>query len=349
MAAPTTQDTASTTSPAAAAASVMWYRQGRPVYRRGQAPEGLCTASQLRAQRLSPAGLTPLAWLYFAYTGHQICPLYAVEQARPIRALTDRQRAALAAGRALAGTAPCRGCGEVRVSVSKYRETICESCEQAREIAEYEAFLGQLAADRAAAVLWAADVLADPATVVLDTETTGLDGAYIVDIAVTDTAGNPLLDTRVNPQIPIPEDARAVHGIGDDMVASAPTFSDILTDLTRVLAGRRVVIYNDVFDISVLRNDLDRHYRTVEPTLDLAPDLDLFTAHPAARSWLKTVRTECAMQWYARWYGDWNEYWGDYTWQPLGGGHTALSDCRTVLDRLRAMACSASGPAPIQE
>ncbi|MEU1986135.1 3'-5' exonuclease [Nocardia sp. NPDC019395] len=348
MAAPTMQDTVRTTS-TAAAASIMWYRQGRPVYRRGLAPEGLCTASQLRAQRLSPAGLTPVAWLYFAYTGHQTCPLYAVEQARPIRALTDRQRAALAAGRALAGTAPCRVCAAVRVSVSKYRETICESCEQAREIAEYEEFLAQLAADRAAAAVWAADVLADPATVVLDTETTGLDGAYIVEIAVTDAAGNTLLDTRVNPQIPIPEDARAVHGIGDDTVASAPTFSDILTDLTRVLAGQRVIIYNAVFDISVLRNDLDRHYRMAEPTLDLAPNLDLFTMHPAARSWLKTVRAECAMQWYSRWFGDWSDYWGDYTWQPLGGGHSALSDCRAVLDRLRAMACSASDPAPIQE
>jgi DNA polymerase III epsilon subunit-like protein len=154
--------------------------------------------------------------------------------------------------------------------VSKYRETICEPCERAREIAEYEEFLGQLAADRAAAAAWAADALADPATVVLDTKTTGLDSAYIVEIAVTDTAGNPLLNTRVNPQIPVPEDARAVHGIGDDMVASAPTFSNILTDLTQVLSGRRVVIYNDAFDISVLRNDLDRHYRAAEPTLDLA-------------------------------------------------------------------------------
>lgn len=93
----------------------------------------------------------------------------------------------------------------------------------------------------------------------------------------------------------------------------------------------------------------NRHYRTFEPTLDLAPNLDLFTAHPAARSWLKTVRTECAMQWYARWFGDWSDYWGDYTWQPLGGSHTALADCRTVLDRLHAMACAASEPAPIRE
>lgn len=83
-------------------------RGGRPVYRRGRAPAGLVTAAQLREKRLSPAGLEPVAWLYYAYTHHRACALYAAATARPIRPINDRQRAVLAAGRALANTVSCR-------------------------------------------------------------------------------------------------------------------------------------------------------------------------------------------------------------------------------------------------
>jgi hypothetical protein len=50
------------------------------------------TAGQLRARRLSPAGLEPVAWLYYNRLLHRICPLYDRTAARPIRPLTERQR-----------------------------------------------------------------------------------------------------------------------------------------------------------------------------------------------------------------------------------------------------------------
>ncbi|AWI32733.1 hypothetical protein DDW44_30945 [Streptomyces tirandamycinicus] len=68
------------------------------VYRAGRAPERLVTRNQLRAAGLSEAGLKPAAWLHYSPL-HGMCPLYERAQARPIRPLTDRQRAALAAGR----------------------------------------------------------------------------------------------------------------------------------------------------------------------------------------------------------------------------------------------------------
>ena len=56
-------------------------------------------------------------------------------------------------------------------------------------------------------VSWAQGVLADPATIFLDTETTGLDAyAELVDIAVVDAAGRVLLDSLVRPRRPIPAD-----------------------------------------------------------------------------------------------------------------------------------------------
>ena len=316
--------------------AILRYEQSRPVYRKGRVPEGLATAAQLRAARRSPAGLEPAAWLYYSRIHHRICPLYRHAEARPIRALTDRQRAALAAGRELAGTIPCHVCRTVRVGKSRFDEPICEHCEVVRERAKQRRFDD----DRIEAAQWARTVLADPETVFLDLETTGLGAAFIVELAVIDGSGKPLLDTLVNPLIPIPDEAAGIHGISDEMVRSAPTFADLLTELTNVLAGRRAIIYNAEFDTTILRTELDRYFQVTEPMLEIE-ELTIAQSrapHPSVRTWMKSVRAECAMQWHAQWYGDWNDYWGDYTWQPLGGGHRAIDDCQTLRERILAMA-----------
>lgn len=75
---------------------------GLPVYRAGRAPGHLATRRQLRAARLSAAGLAPAGWLHYNAL-HGWCPLYDQRQARPVRPLTARQAAALAAGRMMRG------------------------------------------------------------------------------------------------------------------------------------------------------------------------------------------------------------------------------------------------------
>ena len=60
---------------------------------------------------------------------------------------------------------------------------------------------------------------------ILDTETTGLyDDAEIVEISIIDENGGVLLDTLVKPLKPIPAEATAIHGITNEMVATAPTW-----------------------------------------------------------------------------------------------------------------------------
>ncbi|MFJ9359342.1 3'-5' exonuclease family protein [Streptomyces mirabilis] len=55
---------------------------------------------------------------------------------------------------------------------------------------------------------WAGTVLADPDTVVLDTETTGLDGtARIIDLGILDVAGTTLMDRLLDPGGPVPTSA----------------------------------------------------------------------------------------------------------------------------------------------
>jgi DNA polymerase-3 subunit epsilon len=95
--------------------------------------------------------------------------------------------------------------------------------------------------------------------VYLDTETTGLSAASgdtIVEIAIVDHNGRPLIDTLVNPQRAIPWQATKVHGIRDDMVRGKPTLGQILPDIRNAIRGKELVIYNASFDVSFFANRL---------------------------------------------------------------------------------------------
>ncbi|NED06001.1 3'-5' exonuclease, partial [Streptomyces sp. SID6648] len=108
---------------------------------------------------------------------------------------------------------------------------------------------------------WAAAALADPDVLVLDTETTGLgDDARIVELAVLNSRGEVLLDTLLDPGVPVPEDAADIHGITTEALAGAPTFSDVLVQLTGLLDGKRCLIYNQWYDVGRLRHELTLHY-----------------------------------------------------------------------------------------
>jgi DNA polymerase-3 subunit epsilon len=95
--------------------------------------------------------------------------------------------------------------------------------------------------------------------VYLDTETTGFsaaNGDTIVEIAIVDHNGRPLIDTLVNPQRAIPWQATKVHGIRDDMVRGKPTLGQILPDIRNAIRGKELVIYNASFDVSFFANRL---------------------------------------------------------------------------------------------
>ncbi|XFB06568.1 exonuclease domain-containing protein [Azotobacter salinestris] len=57
----------------------------------------------------------------------------------------------------------------------------------------------------------------------LDTETTGLHAsAEIVELSLIDSRGQPLLDTLIRPERPIPPALTRIHGIDNAMVADVP-------------------------------------------------------------------------------------------------------------------------------
>jgi DNA polymerase-3 subunit epsilon len=112
----------------------------------------------------------------------------------------------------------------------------------------------------------------DRPLVFFDLETTGTDPGSdrIVEISVLRLApdgGREGRTRRINPERPIPPEATAIHGIGDEDVRDEPTFRQIARGLLDFLAGA------DLAGFNVLRFDLpllDREFRECGLELDLA-------------------------------------------------------------------------------
>jgi DNA polymerase III epsilon subunit-like protein len=282
-----------------------------------QAPDNLKTRRQLGELGLRPGG--PVVAQVVWHRGDRWADLYDLHVAKPKREMTPAQAAALEKARDAQRT--CPNCKTILGFTlpgrwDPFRD--CPVCEPAAR-----------AADRADAARLAGIWVRSPRTLVLDTETTDLDG-YLVQLAVIRACdGAVLLDTLVNPEAPISAGAQRVHGLTEADLKDAPTFAQIADEVLAVLRGRRVVTYNAAFDRGILDNEVVR----------LAGGWNVRYAYHAAREVFRRPRWRCAMELYAQFYGDWSERHGDYRWQPLpGGDHTALGDARATRDLLQWMA-----------
>ncbi|MEV4557523.1 exonuclease domain-containing protein [Kitasatospora sp. NPDC049285] len=138
-----------------------------------------------------------------------------------------------------------------------------------------------------------------------DLETTGTDPeeSRIVTAAVVDTLGGRVESTAnwlIDPGIPIPAEAAAIHGITDAEARghgrpAAEAIEEIADALCRRLdAGRPVVAFNATFDLSLLDAELRRHRR---PTLaerlgrEVSPVVDAMVVDRALDKYRKGSRT----------------------------------------------------------
>jgi exodeoxyribonuclease X len=89
-----------------------------------------------------------------------------------------------------------------------------------------------------------------PEYCVLDTETTGIDPATcaVVEVAIVSPEGMALYRSRVNPGVPIPPEASAVHHITDAHVADAPRLSEIAETVKSIVGSGLIVAHNAPFD-----------------------------------------------------------------------------------------------------
>ncbi|MBQ9530047.1 MAG: 3'-5' exonuclease [Bacteroidales bacterium] len=97
-----------------------------------------------------------------------------------------------------------------------------------------------------------------------DIESTGLNVATdrIVEISMVKVMPDGSRDVktrRVNPTIPIPEAARAVHGISDEDVKDCPTFAQLAKSMMAWMEGCDIAGYNSLnFDIPMLTEEFMR-------------------------------------------------------------------------------------------
>jgi DNA polymerase-3 subunit epsilon len=98
----------------------------------------------------------------------------------------------------------------------------------------------------------------------LDLETTGIDIARdrVVELSLVKVAPDGERETktrRVNPEMHIPEDATAIHGITDDDVRDCPPFRAIAKSLAAYMAGCDLGGFNsNRFDIPLLAEEFLR-------------------------------------------------------------------------------------------
>lgn len=162
--------------------------------------------------------------------------------------------------------------------------------------------------------------------VILDTETTGLNNGEICQIAIIDSDGYTLLNSLVKPTCSIPDEASRVHGITNERVARAATWTNVAPVVEEIIRDRNVIVYNADYDYRMFRQS------SKAVGIPQIPPGD----------W------QCAMLTYAEFYGDWNDYRGNYRWQRLSdaatqqnikieNAHDALGDCLMTLGVLKAM------------
>ena len=154
----------------------------------------------------------------------------------------------------------------------------------------------------------AAQIKVNRRPVYLDTETTGLNPTdQIVEICLIEADGSSLFESLVKPTGRIPYDATRVHGITEAMVANAPTWPEIWPQVSAALAGRQLGIYNEEYDLRLMRQS-HRVHGLDWPT----PEFTSF----------------CIMKLYAQFRGEWDARRGNYRWHSL---ENARMQCRLDL------------------
>lgn len=135
--------------------------------------------------------------------------------------------------------------------------------------------------------------------IIFDTETTGLEpaqGHRVIEIGLVE-----LINRRptgrtfhryLNPERPVDEGAKAVHGLDDAFLAGQPKFAEVATEFVEFVRGAELIAHNAAFDVGFLDHELGRlpekwliaDLATVTDSLEIARRL-----HPGQRNSLDAL------------------------------------------------------------
>ncbi|MDE1461078.1 DNA polymerase III subunit epsilon [Spartinivicinus poritis] len=99
-------------------------------------------------------------------------------------------------------------------------------------------------------------------TIVLDTETTGIDpkqGHRIIEIGCVEVINRKLTGNSyhqyINPQREVEQEAIEVHGITNEMLADKPVFAAVAAEFFEFIKGAELVIHNAPFDVGFINHE----------------------------------------------------------------------------------------------
>ncbi|WP_216329569.1 exonuclease domain-containing protein [Deinococcus aestuarii] len=113
--------------------------------------------------------------------------------------------------------------------------------EERREEAERQAWLEEQAEEGRAALR---EIVARGNWLSLDTEMTRIDeDAEVIEVALVSPIGEVLFESLARPFGPVSEEVRAVHGMTDEELSTAPTWPEVYARLVPLLHGRELVAW----------------------------------------------------------------------------------------------------------
>ena len=97
----------------------------------------------------------------------------------------------------------------------------------------------------------------------VDVETTGRDASVdrVIEVGIAVGRGGEIIaryNWLINPGVPIPDEAKAIHGISNEDVKDAPRFGTIMHEIAAALSGCVPAAYNAAFDRAFIVNEFNR-------------------------------------------------------------------------------------------
>jgi DNA polymerase III epsilon subunit-like protein len=106
----------------------------------------------------------------------------------------------------------------------------------------------------------------------------------VVEIAILDSSGKPLLDELVKPKRHIRPNATEEHGVTDEMVDFAPRWAEILPMVEELLVGKKVCVYDPASELQALQNSYQNiHQRWVLDASNFYSLMDMFSRYKNER------------------------------------------------------------------